>query len=51
MAAPTITVTPSTENVIAVDSNITVIERADHRSLNIHDVTKLERLLDKCDRY
>ena len=50
MAAPTISITPA-ESVIAVDSNITVIERANQRSLNVHDVTKLERLVDKCDRY
>ena len=51
MAAPAITITPSSESIPAVDSNITVLERTNQRSLNVHDVTKLERLIDKCDRY
>ena len=51
IAAPAITITPSSESIIAADSNITVLERTNQRSLNIHDVTKLERLIDKCDRY
>ena len=49
--SPTITVTSSRENLHATESTITVIEGPAMRTLDVHDVTKLERLVDKTDRY
>ena len=51
MSVPAITITNSSENLHASDSAITVLEVPVTGNLNVHDVTKLERLVDKCDRY
>ena len=50
-ATPDITITHPTEDLEATSSFATVIQAPAAGNLDVHDVTKLERLVDKSDRY